>query len=131
MFTRNHRKFTEQPEKERISVLLLTAGAVNTNKAIKIHMNTIIEDYEHIPLNDWTDYFYTSDFDLSVTLLCKRQSLISIDGKANGKLTFIFKNTPELKEVFDGYWSGEVTVNPLEFSNARKNLKTRIFGMRN
>jgi hypothetical protein len=43
----------------------------------------------------------------------------------------IISSVLEQKDVVvDGYWSNRVSVNPLEFSNARKNLKSRIFGMR-
>ncbi len=87
------------------------------------------EGYEYVPLDDWTNYFYTSDFDLSVTLTCKGYSLATIDAPQNGKLVFVFKNGAGISDAVDGYWSNRITVNPLEFANARKNLKSRIFGM--
>lgn len=88
------------------------------------------EGYQYIPLDDWTNYFYTSDFDLSVTLICKGYNLATIDAEPNNKMVFVFKNNASIGEVVDGYWSNRVLVNPLEFANARKNLKSRIFGMR-
>lgn len=88
------------------------------------------EGYQYIPLDDWTNYFYTSDFDLSVTLICKGYNLATIDTEPNNKMVFVFKNNASIGEVIDGYWSNRVLVNPLEFANARKNLKSRIFGMR-
>lgn len=88
------------------------------------------DDYQYIPLDDWTNYFYTSDFDLSVTLICKGYNLATIDAEPNNKMVFVFKNNASIGEVVDGYWSNRVLVNPLEFANARKNLKSRIFGMR-
>ena len=88
------------------------------------------EGYQYIPLDDWTNYFYTSDFDLSVTLICKGYNLATIDAEPNNKMVFVFKNNASIGEVVDGYWSNRVLVNPLEFANARKNLKPRIFGMR-
>lgn len=88
------------------------------------------EDYQYIPLDDWKNYFYTTDFDLSVTLICKSYTLATIDAEANGKMVFVFKNNAGLSDVVDGYWSNRILVNPLEFANARKNLKSRIFGMK-
>lgn len=88
------------------------------------------EDYQYIPLNDWKNYFYTTDFDLSVTLLCKGHNLTTIDSKPSGKVMFIFKTSATLVKMVDKYWSNMITVNPLEFANYRKNLKSRIFGIR-
>ena len=86
------------------------------------------QDYQYIPLDDWSSYFYTSDFDLSVTLICKSYNLVTIDTEPNGKFVFVFKNESGIKDVVDGYWSNRITVSPLDFANARKNLKSRIFG---
>ena len=88
------------------------------------------EDYQYIPLDDWKNYFYTSDFDLAVTLVCKNYTLATIDTEPSNKMVFVFKNKIGLSDVVDGYWSNRITVNPLEFANQRKNLKSRIFGMR-
>ena len=88
------------------------------------------EDYQYIPLDDWKNYFYTTDFDLSVTILCKGHTLVTIDAEPSGKMVFVFKTNTALGGVVDGYWQNRITVNPLEFANQRKNLKSRIFGMR-
>lgn len=87
-------------------------------------------EYQYIPLDDWKNYFYTSDFDLSVTLICKGYDLATIDAEPNNKMIFVFKNNVGIEGVVDGYWSNRVVVNPLEFANARKNLKSRIYGMK-
>lgn len=88
------------------------------------------QNYQYIPLDDWNNYFYTSDFDLSVTLICKSYNLVTIDAEPSGKFVFVFKNESGIKDVVDGYWSNHITVSPLDFANARKNLKSRIFGVR-
>lgn len=87
-------------------------------------------DYQRIPLDDWKNYFYTTDFDLSVTLICKGHPLVTIDAEPSGKLIFVFKSSSQLGSIVDGYWSNKITVSPLDFANARKNLKSRIFGTR-
>ncbi len=50
------------------------------------------EDYQYIPLDDWKNYFYTTDFDLSVTLICKSYSLATIDAENNNLFYFIAVN---------------------------------------
>lgn len=88
------------------------------------------DNYQYIPLDDWISYFYTSDFDLSVTLICKGYTLVTIDAESQGKFIFVYKNDVGIKNVVDGYWENRITVSPLEFANARKNLKSRIFGIK-
>lgn len=90
----------------------------------------IQNDFQYIPLNDWNKYFYTFDFDLSVTLVCKKCELVTIEPELNGKLVFVFKNCAEIKELVNGYWGNRITVNPLDFAHTRKNLKSRIFGLK-
>lgn len=85
------------------------------------------EGYKYVPTNE--NDLSTSDFDLSVTLICKGYNLEIIDTEPNGKLIFIFKNTVGISETIDGYWSNKIIVSPLEFANARKNLKSRIFAI--
>lgn len=87
-------------------------------------------DFEYIPVSGVENYFYTHDFDFAVTLICKDCDLITIDSEPGGRMVFIFEDTPEIKEIFDGYWANKITVDPLEFTNARKNLKSRIYGMK-
>ena len=88
------------------------------------------EGHQYIPLDDWINYFYSTDFDLAVTLLCKNFLMVTIDVEQNGKKIFVFKNEKGIGEVIDGYWSNRIEVHPLEFANARKNLKSRLFGMK-
>ena len=96
-----------------------------------MYKNTKVnEESQYVPLDDWTNYFYTSDFDLSVTLICKGHTLATIDAEPSGKLIFVFKKNTGMGDVVDGYWTNKILVNPLEFANARKNLKSRIFGIR-
>ena len=88
------------------------------------------EGYQYVPLDDWTNFFYTTDFDLSVCLLCNEYNLVTIDAEPSGKKIFVFKNDAGIGDVIDGYWSNRIEVKPLEFANARKNLKSRLYGMR-
>lgn len=88
------------------------------------------KDFEYVLLNDPNRYFYTYDFDFAVTLLCKECNLVTIDSEPGGRLVFIFDEIPKIKEIFDGFWANKISVDPLEFANIRKNLKSRIYGMK-
>ncbi len=79
---------------------------------------------------DWDRYFETTDFDLSVTLVCKNYVLESIETGKGGKLVFLFNKEKDIASAVDEYWSNKILVNPLEFTNVRKNLKSRIYGMK-
>jgi hypothetical protein len=90
----------------------------------------IDDDFKYIPIEDVGSYFHTYDFDFAVTLICKECNLVTIDTEQGGRLAFIFQDTPQIKEIFDGFWANKISVDPLEFTNIRKNLKSRIYGMK-
>lgn len=79
---------------------------------------------------DWDRYFETTDFDLSVALICKSYVLESIETGKDGKLVFLFEKKENVTVAVDEYWSNKMLVSPLEFANVRKNLKSRIYGLK-
>ena len=81
-------------------------------------------------LDDYQNYYYTSDIDVASVLICKGHVLKDIALVSHIKATFIFKSHPSITDVIDGFWSNRIEVRPLEFSNTRKNLKSRIYGMK-
>jgi len=88
------------------------------------------EGYEYLPIEDTENYLCTFDFDLAVFLICKEYELETIDTKAGKRLVFVFKKDDRMiMDTIDEYWSNKTTVNPLDFVNVRKNLKSRIYGM--
>jgi len=74
-------------------------------------------------------YYETSDIDIASMLLCKGYTLEDVVPVTRIKVNFLFKNQPAIADVVDGFWSNRIEVRPLDFTNNRKNLKTRIFGM--
>lgn len=88
------------------------------------------EGYEYIPTDDYENYYYTNDIDVASMLVCKGYNLKDVVAISHNKATFVFKNHPAINDAVDGFWSNRIEVHPLEFSNARKNLKSRIYGMR-
>jgi len=83
-----------------------------------------------VPLDDYKNYYYSNDIDVASVLVCKGYALEDVVPISNNKATFVFKNHPAITDAVDGFWSNRIEVHPLEFANARKNLKSRIFGMR-
>ena len=88
------------------------------------------ENYQYIPISDNEKHFYTHDFEFAVTLLCKGYELVTIDSEQEERMTFIFEDDENILKIFDDFWANKITVNPLEFTNVRKNLKSRIYGMK-
>lgn len=83
----------------------------------------------HTSLDDHKNYHYTNDIDIASMLVCKGYGLEEIVPLSKTQVTFVFKNHPAIADAVDGFWSNRIEVRPLEFSNTRKNLKSRIFGM--
>ena len=94
---------------------------------MKKNLNNI--ELTYMSLDDYMNYFYGNDIDVSAVLVCKGYELVDIAPVSSTKATFIFRNHPSITEIVDGFWSNRIEVRPLEFANARKNLKSRIYGM--
>ncbi len=92
--------------------------------------NNESDELEHVPLDDYKNYYYSNDIDVASTLICKGYELTDITPIGHNKATFVFKNHPTITDAVEGFWSNRIEVRPLEFANVRKNLKSRIFGMR-
>jgi hypothetical protein len=84
----------------------------------------------HVPLDDYENYYYSNDIDVSSMLVCKGYTLEDVVPISHNKATFVFKNHSSITHAVEGFWSNRIEVRPLEFANNRKNLKSRIFGMR-
>lgn len=89
-------------------------------------MKKPVEEY---PLDDYVNYYYSSDIDVASLLACKGYTLLDIVTVSHKKVSFIFKNHPAIKDAVNGFWSNRIEVHPLEFANARKNLKSRVYAM--
>ena len=70
---------------------------------------------------------YTSrDFYLSAYLIAAGNDLQTYSKDAMGLTTFIFLNSQELLEHVRKYYSLEAMVNPVEYGNAQRSLKSII-----
>lgn len=68
-----------------------------------------------------------SEFPLAVTLLCLGYSLTSFykDPKNPGRFEFLFNKT-ETKQAIEDYWAGKLKVEPKQYWNTSRELKSRI-----
>lgn len=71
-----------------------------------------------------------SDIDVAATLEVNRFKVESIDRRDVSRIRFLFFRSPEVDQLIEGYWSNKVTVHPQEFAVARKNLKSRLFALK-
>jgi hypothetical protein len=82
---------------------------------------------KYIELDDGNHYVYITDLDVSSMLISIGYEVASLDRLKEGKVTFIFRKENGLDDAVEDFLSGKLSVNALAFSNARKNLKARIY----
>lgn len=68
------------------------------------------------------------DLDVAAMLVAKGYAVVSVD-KVNKKANFLFQKTREMDQLIRDYWQGQLDVNALAFATARRDLKSRIFGL--
>lgn len=73
-----------------------------------------------------TEYYSTSDLALaaSISLFSPVEKIDSSDSK---RIIFIFKQSQELDQLVDMYWRGEMKVDPQQYFNQLKVIKSRIY----
>jgi len=72
------------------------------------------------------DFFTTTDLNLATTLSIFAP-LMSVNKSDPRRVKFLFGKTDFLENLVEKYWRKELKVEPLEFSNQMKALKTRIY----
>ena len=68
-----------------------------------------------------------TDICLATTLSTLQQPILRLEKITPTKAQFLFKKTIELDKLIESYWNNSLKVNPIEFFNTLKNLKTRIY----
>lgn len=71
--------------------------------------------------------YRTADLSLS-TVIFMSFPLEAIDKRNARKAYFIFKSSPELLEIVEQYWKGELKVEPQAYFNALRIIKARLYG---
>lgn len=72
------------------------------------------------------NFFTTSELSLASVLVCLGYKLSLIE-KHSPKSSFIFERTEYLDETVQGFWSGELRVEPKSFFNCIKEVKSRLY----
>lgn len=71
-------------------------------------------------------YYETSDLALATTLSLF-QTIESVDRTDVRRALFIFELTVGLEEAIEAYWKGELKIEPKEFFNQLKTIKSRLY----
>lgn len=71
-------------------------------------------------------YYQTSDISLATTISLF-YPLDSIYRQSDQKSFFIFKKEKGLDEIINKYWSGNLKIEPKDYFNQLKNIKTRLY----
>lgn len=77
------------------------------------------------------EYFTTRDLYLAAVLICYKFTVLSIDFQIEGARGlpvgyFQFKKTDELMEVVGKFWQNTLTVEPRDFINNMRGLKSQV-----
>lgn len=70
--------------------------------------------------------YKTTDFKLAV-VLSMNMPLVDLTSW-EGKGTFVFENSDELKALAKGYYDRQLSVEPQAHDEARDSLKSRLYG---
>ena len=85
------------------------------------------EEYQYIPLDDQTNYFYTFDLGCSAALISADFKLVSLDKTNVRKVQFIFRREVGIEKVVDDYWADRLEIKARAFFDNVKMLKNRIY----
>jgi hypothetical protein len=85
------------------------------------------EEYEVVPLDDHTNFFYTFDLGCSAALISVGFSLVSLDKENPRKVQFIFRRGDGMDEVVDAYWADRLEVKARTYFDTFKMLKNRLY----
>ena len=83
------------------------------------------EEYEYLTDEEYVNF---TEFPLCVTLMCLEQKLVALnrDPKTPDKVEFCFQKSEEVQNLCTRYWDGGLLVEPKNFWNISRELKSRI-----
>lgn len=76
-----------------------------------------------------SDKFYgTEDMTLAITLETIGFTVVKLDSKPNSNevFVFIFDRSKELEKAIEDFWTDKILVNPKEFFNRIRLMRTRL-----
>jgi len=81
----------------------------------------------YMKYNNDNAFYKTSDISLCASLVCYGYQVDAIDKDGGPRATFIIKRDDALDGVVQQYFTHKLSVDPLGFFYALKDLKTRIY----
>jgi len=78
-------------------------------------------------VNTTRDVFRTADLALTAALCVSGFVVEEMERVNPTRSVFIFQNSAELQGAVNGYWRGDLRVEPQAFFNQLKTLKARIY----
>ncbi len=73
------------------------------------------------------EFFETADFGLIVYLTYLGYKIVEIKKTNNKRKIFVFKRTPKIEIDIKQFWEREAMVEPQQFLNTIKYVKSRIY----
>ena len=77
--------------------------------------------------NNTSDSFRTADLSMVAALCVSGFVVEEMERVSPTRSVFIFQGSAELQQLVNGYWRGELQVEPQAFFNQLKVLKARIY----
>lgn len=78
-------------------------------------------------MNEEQDIYKSSDLATVAFLYLLGHPLIEVENTKFGKSFFFFKNSKKLERDLEDFWQKEVKVEPQEYFDSIKKIKTRIY----
>lgn len=75
------------------------------------------------------DYFQSSDLALCATLCCHGYHIEAINKQSAHKAIFLIKKDERLNNLIRKYWAHQLRVEPIDYFNFLKEIKTRLHGL--
>ncbi|MES3005473.1 MAG: DUF5659 domain-containing protein [Patescibacteria group bacterium] len=72
-----------------------------------------------------------SDIEVASVLLANKHKLLRVDRSTPTRSIFCFQRTPGIEKEIESFYSSDLRVDALAYSNARKNLKSIIYSDQN
>jgi hypothetical protein len=73
------------------------------------------------------ELFETSDISLANTICCFGGKIEAINKTNPSRAIFIFKRSKKLDALIQGFWTHTLQVDPLNYFNNLKEIKTRLY----
>lgn len=74
-----------------------------------------------------TNFFESTDISLAATLFYFGSKIEAINKNNPARAIFIFERNKKLDGLIQGFWAHSLQVDPLNYFNSLKEIKTRLY----